>query len=233
MCDGTGNWPAGGTACSGSTPYCDPTSHTCTKSPNGGGCPGGNGQCVSGVCLGGTCCQTACNGPCDTGFACDSTGACVHKQVGTFCNSIPGSNPGNNDFQLFCNNLGSCVGPTFMCGKSTHTCASDGTTACCVRPIVMGGTTTYTNDDCGPASTCAGNYGENCLLNSDCPLDSQGNHTYCCFTGGFGFGWSVCQSSTCPDGRQMCATNTDCVGVTNGGASTTCQNYNGTEHTCL
>jgi len=160
---------------------------------------------------------------CDTGLACDSNGVCVHKQAATYCKTITGSNPGYNDFQLFCDSNGSCVGPTFACGTSGHTCASDGTTACCQRPIVMGGSTTYTPDDCGAASTCAGNYGENCRSNKDCPTGNV-----CCFSGGFGFGWSICSSTACDIGRQLCLTNSDCANV----SGTSCQTYNGTETTC-
>ena len=178
-------------------------------------------SCASKFCVGGTCCQSACNGPCD--LSC-STGACTHKAPGASCRTVVGSNPGNNDFQLFCDSNAACVGPTFMCGNSGNTCAADGNTACCQRPIVMDGTTTWTQTDCGLASTCAGNYGENCRSNRDCPTNQ-----FCCFDGGYGFGWSTCHTSACPAGRQECLADSDCSLVPN----TQCQNYNGTDFTCF
>ena len=191
-------------------------------SPNGSSCSSNN-ACASGFCIGGTCCESACKGLCDTGLSCDSTGTCAHKNPGTLCNTIKGSNPGYNDFQLFCSG-GSCVGPTFSCGNTGVSCTADGNTACCQRPIVMNGTTTWTQTQCGAANTCAGNYGENCRSNKDCPTNQ-----FCCFDGGYGFGWSTCHTTACPAMRQECLTNADCSKVPN----TMCQNYNGTDFTCF
>ena len=157
------------------------------KGNNGAPCFTGQGvECKSNLCPSGICVDQLCNGPCDTNSFVN--GVCQHKATGELCKTVTGSNPGFNDFQLFCDSHLACVGPTFTCGNSGNTCASDGNTACCQRPIVMGGTTTWTQTDCGPASTCAGNYGENCRSNRDCPKNE-----FCCFDGGYGFGWSVCQ----------------------------------------
>jgi hypothetical protein len=188
---------------------------------NGQTC-GSNNACASGICAGGVCCGTTCNGLCDTGV-CGSNGICLHKDPGSLCKTVVGSNPGNNDFQLFCSG-GSCIGPTFTCANTGQACTSDGNTACCARAIVNGGTTTWTDKECGLASTCAGNYGENCLNSSDCPTNEE-----CCFSGGYGFGWSVCVAAgTCDAGRQVCDLSRpiDCP------SGTSCQGYNGTENTC-
>jgi hypothetical protein len=188
---------------------------------NGQACSPSN-ACASGICVGNVCCGTTCGDLCDTGV-CGSDGNCVHKDNGTLCKVVVGSSPGNNDFQLFCHG-GACDGPVFTCGLSGTACASDGNTACCARAIVDGGTTTWTPKECGLASTCAGNYGENCLNSSDCPTNEE-----CCFSGGYGFGWSVCVAAgTCDAGRQVCDPSRpiDCP------TGTTCQGYNGTENTC-
>jgi hypothetical protein len=193
-------------------------------SPLGSACSS-NAGCLSNFCVGGTCCQSACTGFCDKGNSCDSSGVCTHN-VGKYCQTVKGSNTPYNDIETFCNAAGTCAGPTFTCGNTGTSCTVDGTTqACCARAIVNGGTTTWTSVQCGAANTCAGNYGENCKSNRDCPTGQ-----FCCFDGGYGFGWSVCHKTACDSGRQECNNNNaDCANL----PGTTCQNYNGTDFTCF
>jgi len=100
-------------------------------------------DCVSGFCVGGVCCESACAGACE---ACDQAGdlgRCLPAPAGTLCGPAACDSPDAARLADLCDGLGACVdGGIVAC--TPYTCDAAG--SC--------GTTCASDDDCAAGFTC-------------------------------------------------------------------------------
>ena len=186
---------AGSTTCNGAG--------ACTTLPNGSAC-GANGECSSGLCVDGVCCNTACSGLCQ---ACNNAGS-----LGACTNVANGQDPANEcSGTAVCNGSGSCVKPLGSTCAANNECSSgfcaDGVccnTGCsgtCQSCNLAGTVGTCSNVPNGqdPSNECTG--ATNCNGAGACVLLPQGS---ACTTA------AECGTGFCVDG--VCC-NTSCVGL--------------------
>ncbi|MBK8252714.1 MAG: hypothetical protein IPK82_08605 [Polyangiaceae bacterium] len=215
------------TACSGTCQACNITGSlgTCSNVPNGqdpsSECPGGtscngaaactlftngtactiNGECSSGACVDGVCCNNTCNGTCQ---ACNITGS-----VGT-CTNVPSNqDPANECAGGECNGAAACeVANGAACSTATQcqsgfctdgVCCSSACGATCQACNIAGSVGTCGNipANTDPGNECAG--GE-CNGSGACEVANGGTCTLS----------SQCISGNCVDG--VCC-DTACTGT--------------------
>ena len=182
-----------------------------------------NTQCLSGYCVDGVCCNTACTGACSSCLAAQ-TGLAANGTCGFVTN---GTDPGNEcasdgvacGRDGFCNGSGACrFTPSgtdcanATCSGSTYrppskcngagTCIQQSTSSC--SPYACSGSTAC-NTDCGADSACVST--AFCLGSSCMPKRATGStcglNTHCasnnCSTDG------ICCSSACTASCQACS----------------------------
>jgi hypothetical protein len=75
-CDGSGTCQPGTSSPCVAGSHCNDSGECVDDLPNGATCTNG-GQCISGFCVNAVCCDTACDGACDTCNAGGSAGTCT------------------------------------------------------------------------------------------------------------------------------------------------------------
>jgi hypothetical protein len=211
-CCNNGNCPL-------ATPVCNTGTHACAPKPLGGTCSVGTGECGSNPCVNDICCQTTCNGICDTGSCTGAGATCGHKPVRTECGKILSTNPTidatdpfdhGNDIRLMCDANGQCKGPTVHCAPNAPgvTMACDTTSKfCCNRSDGNGGGILGCSASVCDLGGVGDSFGESCNGTSDCPLGNV-----CCLVGGRGYEWFICRPSC--DQSQACGATSTCPAAT-------------------
>ncbi|MEZ4312289.1 MAG: hypothetical protein R3F14_30030 [Polyangiaceae bacterium] len=112
-------------------------------------------DCATGFCLDGVCCESACDGLCDTCTAEGSAGLCVLRPQGASCGS-----------GLICDAAGTCRTPPVGTGEpcvAADDCESDVCidNVCCERAC-------ENDESCTPEGLCLPNNGSPCSAPSEC-----------------------------------------------------------------
>jgi len=206
---------------------CDTVAHQCKKA-NGQQC-GAPGECASGNCIDGVCCNVACNGVCQ---ACDVGGS-----VGT-CTTLTGGQPRAGHGS--CGGTGQCAG---SCGGNPVACSYPTTTTCaaatCSSPTTArlaaqcttsGTCPAQATQNCFPFACSGGACKTSCTSNADCATGYACDTTttvnrQCKLANGqsCGTNGAVCASGICADGV--------CCNATCGGVCQAC-NLGGSVGTC-
>jgi len=217
------NTTACGTGCTGDAQcvtngFCRLSDHTCQLDQDKGAACAGGQQCLSGNCVDGVCCESACTATCQ---ACSAT----KKGAGLdgFCENVQSSSDPDGDCaddgQASCGHNGSCDGngacanyvDGSSCGSTTcsmgqqsgHSC--DGFGHC--NPSNTTSCSPYTCSGSACVSSCADD--GNCIASAYCQSSTQtcqpdqGNGSSCTAA-------SQCTSGNCVDG--FCC-NTVCDGT--------------------
>ncbi len=188
--------------CTGNT-YCDSGTKKCTPlKANGAACGTDGTQCMSSLCVDGVCCNSQCNGQCQScstgtcanvktartpcagsgtcGGVCDGTSpSCVFPAATITCGSTGCMSTSTAYVTGKCNGSGSCLGATTQTCTGGQVCTGTASCGCpSTAPALCNGTCVATNTDahCGGCNACA-----------------SGTH---------------CSSGTCV----QCLTNSDCSG---------------------
>jgi hypothetical protein len=170
----------GGTMCIVSVGTSDVTVIATFKSKNGGACGDGN-DCDSGFCVNGTCCNSACKGPCNGSC---STGTCNPLPARTACGTIAGPGGTGSDVVEICDGMGNCKAPTIRCPTGGAVVSCDlSANYCCYE------STSSFEESCNPTA-CAG-FGQSCAATADCPTGQ-----YCCEVSlAAGPNWAACATA--------------------------------------
>lgn len=176
------------------------------RSTNGETC-GVSGACLSGNCVDGVCCSTACNGLCRR---CDLAGS-----QGTCSSALSGTDPDNEcpiDPAPTCGRTGACSG--------SGACALYAPGTVCVPPSCASSASLNLADACDGAGTCVDGGAQSC------PADTCGGYSACSgYTSVCDISASrtrtctphPCSSNACGDGTPYVETDTSgCVRVTTG-----------------
>ena len=212
----------------------------CQPLGNGSACDNVAGECTSGNCVDGFCCNTACNGTCLTCSsvpgtcsaiangqdpsnecaqgACDGTGAC-RKDNGQPCAG------GGDCLSTICADSVCC---NAACGGTCQACNLAGSMGACTNvPLNQDPANECTNGACNGGGQCKFDNGQPCGIGGDC-LSGQCADGVCCNTACGG----TCQActaaktggvnGTCANVTAASDPDTECVGVTNCNGSGAC-----------
>ncbi len=177
------------------------------KTKNGGSC-GGTGDCSSGFCVAGVCCNSACGGACNVSC---TTGTCQPQPARTACGSLPGPPGTGSTIIKICDGQGNCAAPTIQCPTGGGNTACDlNTNTCCYN-------SNADRDETCPASatsTCTF-FGQNCGATADCPAGQ-----YCCQESlPSGIGMTICTTASNCGITQYCDPNAVSSGCLQGSCS--------------
>jgi hypothetical protein len=188
----------------GTGAYC--AGGTCkVKGANGESC-GGTTQCLSGFCVDGVCCETACTGAC---MACAESGT---GQKSGRCQPVQaGKDTGDDcptDAPTTCGRDGTCDG-LGACRKydSTTTCAEascSGKTFTPARKCAAGACAAATAVDCGQAQCAVEGCRQGCSVDTDCSTTAYCVNGTCVAKKGNGADCTAggqCTSKACVDGK--------------------------------
>jgi hypothetical protein len=145
--------------------WCDGTGHCGPKNGNGTLCGGGH-ECLTGECVDGVCCNTACNGACD---ACNLSGT-----VGS-CTLATGTSGSPSCGAYLCGGAASCPTTCTLTTQCTTGFFCDGTGHC----VSKGGQ----GDPCGASGECANG---RCVDGYCCDAPCAGQCEACNVTGNLG-----------------------------------------------
>jgi MYXO-CTERM domain-containing protein len=171
---------------------------SCTgKLPNGRPC-GVAGDCQSGNCIDGVCCNTPCTGDCDVCALPGSVGTCAKAATGTDPRGLCAARPGSGACKARCGSAGLCVYPDMTTACGPGSCVGGGTPSLLQQPSVCDGQGTCIARpviDCAPY-LCSGNACPSACVDS----------TVCS-------GTNQCASGTCGQHRALaaaCTVDADC-----------------------
>jgi hypothetical protein len=194
---------------------CMGTNQSCNGSNNcdfelGQSC-GGNGSCLSNMCVDGVCCSSSCNGPCR---------ACSMSKTGMAsgtCNPIPMNADPDNECAT---QMASTCGTTGVC-DGNNACAKHPMGTVCVAQSCMVSTQTNAdtcdgngtcNDngtsDCAPYTCGATGCKTACATDTDCSTGNYCSGTTCMPKKVNGAGCTVATASQCASG--LCVDNVCC-----------------------
>ncbi len=200
-------------------------SGACTKLTNGTACTLG-GECQSGNCVDGVCCNTTCTAGCNACNVGGSVGTCTAIPIGT----DPGNDCNGNAGADVCNGAGACKEVNGTGCSAGSECLS----AACVDGVCCNNTCTGTCQACnvaGSLGTCSN------IMNGQDPSNDCAGATTCngagactklangsaCTTNGAA---GECMSTFCVDGvccNAACGgTCQACTAAKNGGVTGTC-----------
>lgn len=206
--------------CSGNTPVCNEAG-TCVQREQGDECSDDD-ECTTGFCSDGHCCDSACNGQCESCAAAGSLGVCV-----------PVTTP-----RTPCGGTGSCAGFCDGTAQNRSSCTFPGESTTCGSPASCTNSTFTSAGTCSGTGACEAGTMMSCMYGcrsdgvpgcaNDCPdgqdfcggscTNTQSNPSAC------GSTCRVCSGSTpkCVGGTCVeCTSAADCPGT---GRTCTAQN---------